>query len=216
MKKIIIYVFLFLIIILLVITINTLTVYFSERTKTYMENKSIVYTQNYIQDAIMDEVIKEINISSLYIIKEDNNNQVESVLINTAQVNKILGLVNKSLESNLNNIQNAKLKIPFASIYSDVLFSNLGKNITLTIIPIGSYKCDVLTTATEYGINNTLFEIYISVDMRIESIVPLQRNESIVKCKIPIVMQIIHGEVPRYYYNTDKLVPDVYDNNYIE
>ena len=34
-----------------------------------------------------------------------------------------------------------------------------------------------------------------------------------VQCKIPIVMQIIHGEVPRYYYNTDKLVPDVLDNS---
>ena len=49
--------------------------------------------------------------------------------------------------------------------------------------------------------------------MSIETVVPLQKSETIVNCKIPIVMQIIHGEVPRYYYNTDKLVPDVYDNN---
>ena len=52
-----------------------------------------------------------------------------------------------------------------------------------------------------------------TIEMKIETIVPLQKSESKVNCKIPIVMQIIHGEVPRYYYNTDKLVPDVYDTN---
>lgn len=213
MKKIIIYVFLFMFIIFLVITIHYLSIYFGDRTKLFMENKSIVYTQSYLKEAILEDVIEEINISSLYLIKEDSNSQVESVLINTAQVNKILGLVNSSLEKNMDSIQNTELQIPFASIFSEVLFNSFGPNIKLKIYPIGSYKCDVISTATEYGINNTLFEIYITVDLKIETLVPLQRNENVVNCKIPIVMQIIHGEVPRYYYNTDKLVPDVYDNN---
>ena len=213
MKKIIIYVFLFMLIIFLVITIHYLSIYFSDRTKLFMENKSIVYTQSYLKEAILEDVIEEINISSLYLIKEDSNNQVESVLINTAQVNKILGLVNSSLEKNMDSIQNTELQIPFASIFSEVLFNSFGPNIKLKIYPIGSYKCDVISTATEYGINNTLFEIYITVDLKIETLVPLKRNENVVNCKIPIVMQIIHGEVPRYYYNTYKLVPDVYDNN---
>ena len=115
----------------------------------FMENKSIVYTQSYLKEAILEDVIEEINISSLYLIKEDSNNQVESVLINTAQVNKILGLVNSSLEKNMDSIQNTELQIPFASIFSEVLFNSFGPNIKLKIYPIGSYKCDVISTATE-------------------------------------------------------------------
>jgi hypothetical protein len=49
--------------------------------------------------------------------------------------------------------------------------------------------------------------------MKIQSIIPLIKSESDVECQIPIVLQIIQGEVPRYYYNTDSLVPDVYDDN---
>ena len=214
MKKIIICVFLFILIFFLIISIYYLSIYFSDRTKLFMENKSIIYTQSYLKEAILEDVIEEINISSLYLIKENSNNQVNSVLVNTAQVNKILGLVNSSLEKNMKTIQNTELQIPFSSIFSEVLFNSFGPNIKLKIFPLGSYKCDVISSATEYGINNTLFEIYINVDIKIETLVPLQRNENVVNCKIPIVMQIIHGEVPRYYYNTDKLVPDVYDNNF--
>ena len=214
MKKIIICVFLFIFIFFLIISIYYLSIYFSDRTKLFMENKSIIYTQSYLKEAILEDVIEEINISSLYLIKENSNNQVNSVLVNTAQVNKILGLVNSSLEKNMKTIQNTELQIPFSSIFSEVLFNSFGPNIKLKIFPLGSYKCDVISSATEYGINNTLFEIYINVDIKIETLVPLQRNENVVNCKIPIVMQIIHGEVPRYYYNTDKLVPDVYDNNF--
>ena len=213
MKKIIIYVFLFLFIIIIIGIIYFLNIYFSDRVKIYMDNKGVIYTQNYIQESIMDEVINEINISDLYLIKEDLNNKVESVIINTAQVNKILAKTNSNLEKNINNIQNTKLEIPFYSIFGDTIFSSIGPNIKLKIYPIGSYKCDVKTSATQYGINNTLFEIYITVNMNIETLVPLQKSKSNVECKIPLVMQIIHGEVPRYYYNTDKLVPDVNDNN---
>lgn len=213
MKKIIIYVFLLFFIIGSFSIISFLNTYFSERVKVYIDNKAVVYAQNYIQEAIMENVIDEINISSLYVIKEDTNQQVESVLINTSQVNKILGLVNNSLEESFNNLESETIKLPFNSIFGETLFSKYGPDINLRVIPIGKYTCDVKSSATEYGINNSLFEIYIQVSLNIETIVPLQRGENEVICKIPIVMQVIHGEVPRYYYNTDKLVPDVYDNN---
>ena len=213
MKKIIIYVFLLCVLLFTILMSYFLNAYFSERVKLYMDNKGVLYTQSFIKESIMNEVIEEIKIESLYLIKEDSNNQVESVLINTSQVNKILSLVSASLEKNMQELKNDKMKIPFTSIFGDTLFSTLGPDINFKIIPMGNYKCDILSTAQEYGINNTLFEIYITIEMSIETVVPLQKSETIVNCKIPIVMQIIHGEVPRYYYNTDKLVPDVYDTN---
>ncbi len=213
MKKVIIYVFFILFILCFFYIISLINTYYSKRVKIYVENKAVVYAQNYIQEAIMENVISEINISSLYIIKEDSNQQVESVLINTAQVNKILGLVNQSLENSFSDLESETLSLPFNALFGETLFSKYGPDINLKIIPIGKYTCDIESTATQYGINNSLFEIFIKVDLNIETIIPLQRGENEVSCKIPIVMQIIHGEVPRYYYNTDKLVPDVYDNN---
>lgn len=213
MKKIIIYVFLFFIIITSFTIINCLNTYFSKRTKLFIESKGIVYTQQFLQEAILENVVEEINISSLYYMKEDTNQNVDSILINTAQINKILGLVNKSLEHNINNISEEKIELPLSSILGDTMFSNIGPMIKLKVYPIGSYKCDVISEVAEYGINNSLFKIYIKVNLKIQSIIPLIKSESDVECQIPIVLQIIQGEVPRYYYNTDSLVPDVYDDN---
>ena len=83
--------------------------------------------------------------------------------------------------------------------------------VQIRIIPIGSYVCDIVTTMNDYGINNSLFEIDIKVEIQINTILPLKKGTSIVNCNIPLVVQILQGSVPRYYYNTDKVVPDVYD-----
>ena len=108
MRKIIIYVFLFIIIIITFTTINYINTYFSQRTKLFIESKGVVYTQQFLQEAILENVVEEINISSLYYMKEDTNQNVDSILINTAQINKILGLVNRSLEQDINNISTEK------------------------------------------------------------------------------------------------------------
>lgn len=212
MKKIIVCVFLFLLMLVSFILISFVNNYFSNRIKMYIENKGVIYTQNYIQNAINNNVIKNLDINSMYLITKNQDDKISSVLINTAQVNNILLTVNEEIEKSITNLENEKLTLPISIIFSETLFSNIGPDITLRIMPLGRYKCDIISQVNDYGINNSLFEIFVKVDFVIETIVPLQKNESHVSCKIPIVMQIIQGEVPRYYYNTDKLIPDVYDN----
>lgn len=211
MKRIIIYVFLFLIVIMIFLLINFIDNYYGERVETYIENKGILYTQKFIQDAISNEISNEIAINELYIFQKDENDNIKSVIINTNKINNILSIINESLEKDIQLLNKEELYIPLSIILGENIFSNVGPNLKLTIIPIGNYKCDVVSKVSEYGINNSLFEISIKVEMKIQSLVPLNKIESNVECNIPIVMQIIQGDVPRYYYNTDKLVPDVYD-----
>lgn len=211
MKRIIIYVFLFLIIIMFFFSINFIDNYYGERVETYIENKGILYTQKFIQDAISNEISNEIATNELYIFQKDENDNIKSVIINTNKINNILSIINESLEKDIQLLNKEELYIPLSIILGENIFSNVGPNLKLTLIPIGNYKCDVVSKVSEYGINNSLFEISIKVEMKIQSLVPLNKIESNVECNIPIVMQIIQGDVPRYYYNTDKLVPDVYD-----
>lgn len=213
MKKSIVYVFLFLLIFFVFLGINFLNNYFGERVSIYMSNRGTVYTQNYIKNAINESVVNELDIDSMYLITKDSNEKITSVLINTAQVNKILSLTNNSMENSIMKLSEEKLELPLSIILGENLFNKMGPNISLRILPVGKYECDIISSVSEYGINNSLFEIYINVSVLIETIVPLQKVESKVNCKIPLVVQIIQGEVPRYYYNTSELVPDVYDNN---
>ena len=213
MKKVIVYVFLFICILLVVFGVSFVNRYFSDRVSAYIQNKGVVYTQKYLQEAITENVVEEIDIESMYLITENADKKITNVLINTAQVNKILALVNESLESNITKLGEEQIRLPISIILGETIFTKIGPDITLRILPIGKYECDVISNVSEYGINNSLFEIYINVKLNIETIIPLKRNQASVECKIPLVMQVVQGEVPRYYYNTDKLVPDVYENN---
>ena len=213
MKKVIVYVFLFICILLVFFSVSFVNRYFSDRVSAYIQNKGVVYTQKYIQEAITNKVVEEIDIESMYLITENADKKITNVLIITAQVNKILALVNESLESNITKLGEEEIKLPISIILGETIFTKIGPDITLRILPIGKYECDVISNVSEYGINNSLFEIYINIKLNIETIIPLKRNQASVECKIPLVMQVVQGEVPRYYYNTDKLVPDVYENN---
>lgn len=54
-----------------------------------------------------------------------------------------------------------------------------------------------------FGINNALFEIYLSVFIEIDTIIPLNKNHIVFATNILLVSQIIQGEVPYYYYSGD-------------
>ena len=90
-----------------------------------------------------------------------------------------------------------------------MLFYDLGPNINIKIYPVGSVKCDVRSVIEEYGINNSVFRLEIEVRVAFAVVIPLQRDEIEVVSSIPIVVQIIQGEVPRYYFNSreGKFIP---------
>lgn len=186
--------------------------YFSDRIEVYMNNKGTLYTQSYLEEAIRESVVNNLDIDSMYYISKKDE-EVNQVLISTSKINQILSEVNKTLNINLKRLNNETISIPIGIVFGDAIFSQVGPNINLKIMPVGSFTCDVMSDVKEYGINNSLFEIYIKVVLKIETLIPLRNSEADVICKIPLVIQILQGNVPRYYYNTDSIIPDVYDNN---
>ena len=166
-----------------------------------MINKGKLYTQNYLEKAIRESVVNDLDIDSMYYINKKDE-EVNQVLINTAQINKILSEVNKTLNINIKSLNNETIALPLTIIFGETLFSTIGPNINLKIEGTQSAPS-----------NNSLFEIYILVKLKVETIIPLRNSETDVECKIPLVVQILQGNVPRYYYNTKSLVPDVYDYN---
>lgn len=212
MKKIIVCVFIFVFICFIALGIKFVNGYFSDRIEVYINNKGTLYTQSYLEEAIRESVVNNLDIDSMYYISKKDE-EVNQVLISTSKINQILSEVNKTLNINLKRLNNETISIPIGIVFGDAIFSQVGPNINLKIMPVGSFTCDVMSDVKEYGINNSLFEIYIKVALKIETLIPLRNSEADVICKIPLVIQILQGNVPRYYYNTDSIIPDVYDNN---
>ena len=94
------------------------------------------------------------------------------VYVNTIIANKLLALVSNLISDSLANGQlDEKLgtvDIPLGQLCSRSLFANLGPNIKIETSPMYSYTTDIYTEAKEYGINNTLIEVYILATINVE------------------------------------------------
>ena len=158
-----------------------------------------------IASAIEREVLSNIDLDNLIITVKSENENIDSIYINTYQVNNILALTTSSITSQLNNLENQDLEqltLPLGIILSDVLFYDLGPEIKIKLYPVGAVKCDVKSVIEEYGINNSIFRLEIDVSVSFAVVVPLQREEIEVNTAIPVVVQIIQGEVPRFYFSS--------------
>ena len=185
------------------LVISFLNGYYSERVQVYIENEAKNYAMEMIERSLREEVISELEVDDMLIVSE------KSVIVNTKNVNEIVSKVNASLNNNIDSFENVDdLKLPLGIVFSESLLA-FGPNISIDIYPISSFKTDLVSSIEEYGINNSLFKIEILVNFNFETLIPLNRNEVEVECKIPIVTQIIQGEVPHFYSygKNDTLIP---------
>lgn len=211
-KKVIFFIKLLTFILVILIIINFVSGYFSERVNLYIKQKATTEASLIIAKSINDEVLPSIDLNNLINTVKSDNEKIDSIYINTYQVNNILAKTTTAISEQINNLDNKELtnlELPLGIIISDVLFYDMGPNINIKIYPVGSVKCDVKSVIEEYGINNSIFRLEIEVKVNFAVVVPLQKDEIEVKTSIPIVVQIIQGEVPRFYFNsTDgKIIP---------
>lgn len=202
-KKYIVFLKMTLFILLFFLIINLISGYFSQRVRIYIQQKAMLETTNMISSTIQSEVLPNIKLEDLVQTRSNANEIVESIYINTYQVNLILAKTSQSLQEKINNLDNEdlqNLKLPLGIIVSNMFFNDVGPNINIMIRPVGSVFCDIETNFKNYGINNGLLSLDIVVKVQFETIVPLQKNVIDVATHIPLVVQYVQGEVPRYYY----------------
>jgi len=211
-KKFVLFLKITIYILIILLVINFVSGYFSSRVKLYIKQKATTTSSLIIANTINEEVLPSIDLNNLINTVSSDNENIDSIYINTYQVNKILSVTTQSISNKLNNLNDEELNnlaLPLGLIISDVLFYDLGPNINIMIYPVGSVKCDVRSVIEEYGINNSVFRLEIEVRVAFAVVIPLQRDEIEVVSSIPIVVQIIQGEVPRYYFNSreGKFIP---------
>lgn len=188
---------------LFVFIVSFVSGYFSERVKMYVAQKAQLVASDLMSETIKTDVLPYINLDNLIKFVTDDENNVKSIFVNTYQVNQIAAQVSGRLAALLRSFEGSELKsleLPLGIILSDTLFGSRGPAIAIRIFPVGSVVVDVVSTCENHGINNTLLTVAVTARVVFTAIIPLQKNEVEVDVWIPLVVHIVQGEVPRYYY----------------
>lgn len=198
-------------IMLLIIAIPALILAMSDN---YFSDRTDIYIKQHVKEKTSDiyaKVIKE-EFRSIYDIEElvnytfNNNNEIESVLINSAKVNDVIyiasSLISQAIKEGVIEKELEQISFPIGQLVSKAIFAGEGPSIHIEVDPITSYEVDIETNMKEYGINNMMFEIYLICKIEMEVMIPLKQEKIVCDNKTLILSQILPGKVPYFYYKT--------------
>lgn len=199
MRKILI---VLLILLLPALILKAIDNYFSDRTTTFINKQIQTHASFVIANVISKQIVNELETENILQIKY-NNQDIESLIINTKVTNSLLGNLNEEVMRLLatEELEKAfgKIEFPLGYLFSQNILASYGPKIKVPIKPLGTYRADIVTLTKEFGINNSLIEVYLVFDIDLEALFPLSRRKLETKTKILLALQTIQGEVPRYY-----------------
>ena len=174
-----------------------------------------------INNSLMNEVGTNITFDDLFITKE-NDGKIIRMDINSAKANQLLFNANNVLEQNFTYLENGeidKLKIkgldiksnkkgviyelPSGIIFNNIFINNLLPKIPVRLNLVGTIFSKLTTDVESYGINNAIFRVNIYVSSEIKVVLPFASKNIKIESTIPIIIKIIEGDVPSYYFGSE-------------
>jgi len=179
----------------------------------YAESESVEITTMLINKAITEEVVNN-SVDKITILEKNDNNEIINVTYDTDSVNKLLYNVSNNILESIANIEKGNVEhmnlsyynkddliyyIPLGVIYNVPILTDISPKIPYKVSFLGSVDSFVDTQITEYGINNSLVELSINVDINLKVIFPFLSKNINVNKEIPLSTNVIQGKIPSYY-----------------
>ncbi|MDD6878896.1 MAG: sporulation protein YunB [bacterium] len=177
-----------------------------------------------ISESVNNVVLKDFDTDIMFVIQKNSNGQIELIDLNSKYVNELLLLVNKNVTNYLNELNYGRsslidlkknivtstgllsdkegiiFEIPIGIVTSNSFLSNFGPKIPIKVSLLGDLESEIKTDVMNYGINNALIKISISITVTERIILPLITKDFQISCEVPIAMKMIQGSIPNYYF----------------
>ena len=189
----------------------------------FLSNKVMPFYMNYseaemkrvvttvINKSVTEEVTNQLEVDSLFVLKKENDNTI-IVDFDPVIVNRVMSKISDVVYNNLKliskkdkltlekyNLDESYFYIPSGIIFNTTMLNNVGRRIPINLEIISSVNPNLKTEVTEYGINNSLIEVYINVIVDVKMILPMYANTMQIVVVVPLAVKLIQGEVPKYY-----------------
>jgi len=190
------------------------------KTLVLIDQKLDKILYQFFSDLITNDVINKESVNDLLNITKNNKGEILTVNYDLERTYKILTDVSQILKKGINNLENGKidvtiydrylkecdnglvLYIPFFLGSENPFINNIGPRIPVLINFNESLLTNIKTKVTNYGFNNALLEIYITVEMQKLIITPVNKSSEKFYYDILIGALVVNGSVPEFYGGT--------------
>jgi len=192
---------------------------------SYAESKTRKLTTLIINRTVTKQITLNMNTDNLYNIEKNSNGEIEIVNFNSIEVNKISNSITNLVQLNLKAIEEGNVdllelpdsslqdfdkekmrsgiiyEVPFGAITNISMLSNLGQKIPVKLHLVGDVETGIRSDLKEYGINNALLEIGVTIKVTCRINMPFISELVEVENTVPLVIKLVQGKVPEYYLN---------------
>lgn len=193
-------------------------IYFKKANSRIIDVAEIKLNQfmNYfLSNNIGYDILNSQELENILIINKNSDGEILYVDYNLDQAYKVLDNVTNVLESQLTSLREGEtnindkdifinknilvLKIPFLISSKNILLSNLGPKIYVPVNFNGAILTNLKSKITNYGMNNALVELYITINITTNIISPLSEKSNVIDYEVLIASNVINGRVPTVY-----------------
>ena len=190
----------------LVVTLSTIGAWYVDlrmrpSIEGWAKQRAVNIATRSINLAVQTIMANNIDSSNLILLQRDISNRIVGISFEWGEINRISSDMTKQIQDALNTIRAEELGIPLGTVTGLEFLAARGPRIPVRIVPVGSVDTSPEMEFREKGINQTLYTMYLNVNVKIQVIVPFMSTTVPVSSKVPVVEQIIVGDVPNVYLN---------------
>ena len=173
------------------------------------------FMESFLSNNINFDLLKDDVMKDIIIINKNKDGEILYVSYDMDQAYYALEVVTQELETAISDLENGSnsvksrnivvgkkgmaLKLPFLTGSSSVFLANLWPNIYVPVNFVGSVLTNIKTKITDYGINNALVEIYVTITLQTDLISPVSEKNKKIDYDVLIASTVINGRIPNVY-----------------
>lgn len=170
--------------------------YFSDSVVAVITTKAKLNSQLYIEQTIKEEVLKD-EYSLFY--KSVNEEGVTAISFDVNKANMLVADTMHKLRKisqtfNENGSFDVDIPVSYLFLPSSYFLSNIKLNVETSALL--SYDVRLKTDIKEYGINSSLVNLSLAINISYQVVVPLMIELVDNYFEVPVAMEIINGKVP--------------------
>lgn len=175
--------------------------YFSSAVKSVIVTKSKIISQQYIERIIKEE-INGLDKELFYENVGENGLVYASFDVNKANIilSNVISSLNKSVQE-FNDDCSFEVSIPFSYFFMASSYILPDLKVDVNCSSLLYYEAKLVSDVLEYGINSSLVSLNILININYQVMVPFMYNDISNVIEIPLVLEVINGEVPEVLFS---------------
>ena len=174
-------------------------------------------TENYLTENIGYNLLKDIKFGEILEINKNSEGEILYLDYNLEKSYKVLQVITDEIIRKINELENGKvdvsfyddelisnnhglmLKVPLLIASSNALLANMGPKIYIKINFDDSILTNIKSKVTNYGMNNALIELYVTIKIKHMLLSPVVNKKQTIKYNVLVAAKVINGRVPEFY-----------------